>query len=790
MLFKGRKQFNLFKRKQKGVTIIELLLVMSVAIPLILGWLTLQREASENARIKRMGEQYAEILEAASIRTNHDSYDFSLWQTNGGRAADGNAFLLWNDTDEVVDDFFRKFLVAHRNPSCGEADGWNPADDIQSDGSTLENESMETSALLSCRFYNPMNPYNLDMRAVLTKTAGTADQVSKIAVYVDLSNSKLFDLEGNDGILSIKKLVNAADKAASASNVQGVVNVYLGEVGVLEDINDDIAVGAAAGNNGNDSTQCLRNLVGGDECTLILELNFEGSTNHQYLETNGSNSMFASIDFASGEAAGSQRCVWWKNPNYTSAQYQSTEYGSDVAAWEASMIDCGIRGGNDSEVFVDFVASNNYSENFYVARRTDPLDASAGSTPLDHMCRVYEADGDGSFVDLADTASNHKIPCGIMSNGDIVQLAVENAFVGQAFIKDLVVQEIFSNAIEIKQSTQDKNEIKADGSFDTGGITEHEIEEADILLRVADEANVDLFSIDSAGFTHIHGQLLVESQATFNDSVIIERNMQVGETVNFEMENGADVVYGTNNLVFNNAADFDIYTSSGLNLNIMATQGILNLTGENGVEIEAANGDITVENADPNSDINLNAAGDVVFDGQGGVYSTRNMVNQEIMNRNTFEALADGSDIKKDYQLLNYGFGKYLEDKTGNINIRSTVAISSGNSNIVNKPDCLDFVSSNPDRYANTEALTLANSNGGYNLARLFILPLYFKTYAAALGNNQIFSQHAIHASSTEWEVYMYLSGEGIQGTGAREDAAGSGIGMIICDFNGVSFEN
>ena len=518
----------------------------------------------------------------------------------------------------------------------------------------------------------------------------------------------------------------------------------------------------------------MRNLVAGNECTLILLLNFEGSTNFEYLKTDGQNSI----------AGGVQKCVWWQNPNVSESLLGNNADGSDVTEWTAKMVDCGIHGGNDSSTYVEAIMDNQYSERFLVTNKAN----------LGHMCRVYDADANGQFVEPATGDANYKTPCGIMNNGDIIQLATEHAFIGQAYIKDLIVQDIFSNTLEIQHSTAARTVLENDGKGGAALIDEYDPVNTALLINVLNEARVEQFTVDSNGYTHVWGILEVDELATFHSDVIMEKNLTVSEATTFKMDNGTDVVYGTGvgtggSLIFNNDTEFDIYTSSGLNLNIMASQGLLTLQGENCVLVSVDNNDLTLENNDPNGTINLNAAGDVVFDAQnGGVYSTRNMVNQEILSRTVFDAKSNAD--KKDYQLLNYGFGKYLEDKTGNINIRSTVAISSGNNNIINKPDCLDFVRSNTTgRYNNTEALTLANSNEGYNLARLFILPLYFKTYAAALGNNQIFSQHAVHNSSTEWEVYMYLSGEGIQGTGGREDAAGSGIGMIICDFNGVNFE-
>jgi len=779
MISNGRKRLGLFRKNQKGVTIIEMLLVMSIAIPLILGYLILQNSASRDAQIKRLGEQFSDVAHAISVRLNHDGFDFSLWQSNGNRTPDANSYITWDDTDEVSDSLFRNYLVAFNNSTCGNAtEGWNPEDEvIDSIGTVAPNTTMESSALVNCSLFKNSNVFNLGLRATLNKSTNNS-HVGKFALYINLKDSKLFDPQAKDALNSIRKLSLAVERA-NRQNIHGLLDVYFGIIGDINDIEDDTHVAAGGV---NDNVTCMRNLIAGNECTLIVLLNFEGSSNFDHLETNGSNSMFAGINFSAGLAGGVQKCIWWQKPNVDEAELGNNAGGSTVTSWTAKSVDCGLHGGNDSSTYVEAVLDNQFSQSYLVTDKAD----------LGHMCRVYDADANGQFVDIAPSAGNYKTPCGILNNGDIIQLATEKAFIGQAFIKDLIVQDIFSNGLEIQQSTAARNDIENDGKG-SSVINEYTPADVSILINVLDEGRVQQFTVDSQGNTHVLGQLEVDELATFRSDVIMERNLTVSESATFKMDNGTDVVYGTGlgstgSLTFNNSTNFDIYTSNGLNLNIMASQGVLNLQGESGANIIVDTNDLTLENNDTTGAINLNAAGDIVLDSQGGSYMTKNMVNQEMLSRTVFDA--QSTLQKKDYQLLNYGFGKYLEDKSGNINIRSTVAISSGNNNIVNKPDCLDFVKANPTRYTNTEALTMANNNEGYNLSRLFILPLYFKTYAASLGNNQIFSQHAVHNSPTEWEVYMYLSGEGIQGTGGREDASGSGIGMIVCDFNGVNFEN
>ena len=768
---KKEKNHSLFSKNKKGLTLIESLMALSILAMVITGVLVLVNEYSKQTSLRAYANDFVSIMNAVARRTQHDGYSFQRWQENGNRANDGNNFIAWADSDEVVDNFFKRYLTGQNNPSCGvNPEGWLPQE-------LNVPESMTSTALVSCILFENRIPFDSEISAVMFSDGApdNIEQVSTFKMYIDMDVSSLN--EESDGVTYIADLKRYIESNFNQNFDErpSSMTVEFGNKNALTDELDDVEFTAF---------QCSQALFNGNDCDLILSLDFEGATNDIYLRTDGANSMLNGIDFREGGGAGLQRCIWWQNPDADPADYSRNSGGANVAVggrWEAKEVDCGIFGGNDSEGTVEVVVGQQHANQYLVT-----------AANLDHYCRVYEATADGEFRDIPDANENARVPCGMMEDGGIVQLAVENAFVGQAYIKDLIVQDIFSNSLEIVNAIGVDQEVEDNIKLGaTAKILEDYAPEPNILINIMDENRVQQFTVDSSGYTHIMGELEVDENGVFRQDLLVEGNFTADEIATFNMNGGSDVIFGAGNeLIFNNGGtNFDQYTRSGVNLNIIADDAILTLNGEGGVNILSDNGDINIENNNPAGDVNVTArGGDVVIDSSNGAYYSKNTLTDTYINRGAFDAL--DADDKKDLELLNYGFGKYLDDKNGNISIHSTVNIESGSGNIIAKPDCLDFVRNNTTgRYTGTVAQARAINNEGYDLARLFILPLYFKTYAAALGNNQIFSQHAVHTGSNEWEVYMYLSGEGIQGTGGREDAAGSAIGLIVCDYNGVNFE-
>lgn len=773
MIFSSKGRNNkLFKKNQKGVTLIEALFVLAIATVVITGWLTLVNEESKRTTIKNYSTDFANVLKAVSRRTQFDGFSWSLWNNNGTRTPDGNTFISWEGNSEVSEGLFDLFLVASGNTTCGDPAGWVPRDRTVSG-----TDVVSTRALYNCGVLRDIIPYNIDMSAVISSDGLDDDieQVDQFKFYLDISNTDLYNEEDRMSYITALKRYTETNFNINFDQLPASHTIDYGDRNLLDDPNDDITYTAST---------CSTNLFNGDPCYLILSIDFSGATNDVHLRTDGANSMLGSINFADGIGSNNQTCIWWQKPNDTGHENSVLSGGNTVGVWTAREIDCGIYGGSDSPVYVEAVLDNQYAESFLITNKDETTGAA-----LTHMCQVYTNKSD-TERQFQDANSDNDVPCGIMENGDVIQLAVEQAFVGQAFISDLVSSEIYSNGIEITYDptlTQNLDSANNSASL-TDLVNEINRDNVAILLNVMDDNRNSVFTIDNLGNTNIMGELTVEENALFMSNLEIRDSLTVANVANFQMDNGSDIVFGRNNdLVFNNATvEFEMYTRSGLNLDLISGN-ILNLQGESGVNIlNQTSGDISIVNNNPTGDINIQGnGGEIVMASSGGAYYAKNTINGVDQTTTSFNALS--ATEKEGYELVTKDYANYLEDRMGDVIVRQTLAVQSGLGNVISKPNCLDFVSSN-DKYVGTTARARADANEGFDLARILIVPLYFKTYAAALGNNQIFTQHAIHSSDTEWEVYMYLSGEGIQGTGGREDAAGSGIALILCDYSDVDF--
>lgn len=762
-----------FKR-QKGVTLIEALLVLTLAIGFIVSFLVMYSDDLKRDYIKILANDFSNIPYAVQRRLQNDSFGFERWEKNGDQTitvtpVGTTKVIVWDTHEKITgisntaNSLFKHFLTGRKNTECGkDPAGWNAANnDGTLDGGT--EGAIEKESLVSCALFNK-KPYNIEMKAVLTNDPAT-NAVASFVFYGNLKDSDLFDINDKEGItwvLSLKRSIESALK----KELNGNTKVYFGKQNTLNNVYDDT--------NNYTPIDCLNELRAGNECSIIIAASFTGTNNDYYLRTDGSNAMLASIDFKQAVGGASQKCVWWQNPNITAADQTKSilSGGTSVTSWTAKEVDCGLAGGNDSPLYVESIMDNSYSQSFIVGDKTT----------LQHMCKVFTkgtGQNNNHFTDIG----NNRTPCGILKDGSVIQMATEKSYIGQAFIKDLIVDEIFASGLQIKAS--DLVNKKTDEKVDTlSNITETNVKNPTLLMQIlgAGDSTTEqfLFTVDSNGFTKILNDFEVGGLSRFKKNVTMEQSLTVADSANFTLGSAtSNVTFGSNDLVLQRGAilpEFNIFTQ-GVSLKILSDKGMVLKSNEN-------------LNIESNQNINILSNDKLILKGgtnsNQGEYVAYDSLTKSKIDPVTLSGLT-GENLQK-YQVANYGMLKHLESKSGNLQFNSTVPITSGDGNIIPKPNCLQFVLDNPDRYP-AGIRARATAGDGYQMARLVMIPLYFKTYASALGNNQIFSQHAVHSVGNSWEVYMYLSGEGIVGTGGREDAAGSGIAQIFCDFSGVQFD-
>ena len=187
--------------------------------------------------------------------------------------------------------------------------------------------------------------------------------------------------------------------------------------------------------------------------------------------------------------------------------------------------------------------------------------------------------------------------------------------------------------------------------------------------------------------------------------------------------------------------------------------------------------------------MSLEAPDGVVVENGSTIHSSRSALTGDL-----FDAIngINSDALKSRSELVTADMAKYLDDTSSPIQIVGIDRIEGEFATLV-KPNCLAFADNS--NYSSPEANPYKpliddgtiDPDNGQALARLVLVPIFMKTYNAAFGDNQIYSQHGVHSSPTEWDVYLYLSGEGAFGTGGREDGAGASLAMSICDYSSLN---
>lgn len=687
------------KNSQKGFTLIEITIgliifgiISAATYPLIVDYLF-------NKQLNRSARQFTAITTAVQARSTHDAFEFDKWDENGTNPPSGSDEISWSDTSTFsIDDLLDLYLIARKNNSCGDAtDGWNPLNDDGSidGGNELR---MESTALVPCELFGNILPFNTTISAALMGDS-INNSLSLFRLYINFDDVNFGRSNKPDNnFLNMKKFQQAIQEY-SGKNLNGVTTAFFGTQGDDNDtITDDIEF---------TDTECETEVLAGNECDLIVEVNFEGFTNGRYKTTNKSNFMIDDLTFGT-LAGGVQQCSKWTEDLVT-------------GAFTAEIVDCGIQGGvgNDNVTLVSVDAS---SEGLRIVNRAD----------VNHLCSVFErANSTGGAFNLNDTGRT--TPCGFTEDGGVIQLLSDEAMIGTVNANELVSTSIYAEQTQLYRTGTNVN-----------------------VLRVIDESGFQTFSLNN------NGNLDSEGGASFAGTVVAESDIIASDNAAVLMNNNGVVRLGSLDnsgvqLVFNKDDAQNSFTVSAPNSDLeLETSGELRVSAPDGVMIE--NGSTL--------HASISALTGDLFDATNGV---------------------DSDGLKALSEVVTYDFARMLDDTSSDVQIVGIDKIE-GEFTQITKPDCLDFTHDTnyltPDHNP-YRGMVLPS---GESLARLVMSPIYFKTFNESFGDNQIYAQHGVHSSPTTWDVFLYLSGEGAFGTGAREDAAGSSLAMLICDYSSIDF--
>tara|TARA_B100000700_G_C15063722_1_gene868076 strand:- start:28166 stop:30562 length:2397 start_codon:yes stop_codon:yes gene_type:complete len=791
-------------KNNKGLTLIEVLLAISIGAVAIFGFLEWQRSFMIGQRIETASKNIAELPQAVMRRVHHDGYDYSLWEGTYTTATpkptqySADDYMLWEGYENINESLIQNFLVAQRNEQCGVINqSWNPKND---DG-TLDggNETeIESTALVNCSLFANRSPMDLEFDALIKNDPVNVGYISGFRLYINFENSTIFsgsetrggsDTDFNNIATLLEDLNNNLSPDLAGSQA-----VFLADKGAVEtDLNDD---------NELTVVECYQAIDSGNECFVVLDLDFAGTNNQQFLRTDGDNSMFAPIDFAKDgadfAADNLQRCAYWEDDG--------------AGNWTARDVDCGLYGGsyqingNDPDK-TQAVTNDTQTENLYITYR-DGTDSTQKSTQVQNLCQLKEVvNGNTVEDDGANETDNFLLntiatesPCGIMRNGDIIQLVTDRAYVKTVMGNNIVAEDFKGEKLILRDDPSNGGDMFI--VEDSSGNDIFTISKTGSI--VANDVGSTTYRWD--GDTTFNGTLTANNDALFNSNV----TMDLEDAERFVITNGTkgQLVFNNNiadprngelsNESFKDSGSSQSSNYFGVNFSGTGGNGLAIISDED--SLIYGQKDLTIKgeestNIESGGDINIGSdGGKVKITGENSVYGGKSTFQNRTISEISGNANSNNVDeLPADMNPNNFEFAtmdyiKHLENLQSRIHLRYTNMVDSVNA-VIPKPHCLDFVENDPDGiYKNTSIASNASPTDGRSLARIILVPLVMKTYNSAFGSNQAYT-HQADDDGNQWKIYQFLSGEGYTGSGAREDGVGTSIAMVYCDYSGIDFK-
>lgn len=404
--------------KIKGLTLIEVMILMSLILGFILIFLNMDMTTNEKQNTRKIGTQLNMIVSAVDKRISIEGKSFSYWKN--GASWSGSQFK----------DFLKQELIGANNTTCGDpSKGWKPSystnglDDTKGEGESVVNmhNNALTSKLIPCTLW-AVYPYDVvpsakiaadangDLASVILsfKFANVADWTKGFAKF---NESYIFAKEQKNTTLLTKKSFYYTN----------------------------------ASQNEIDMKQCIALK---DQCSMNLKITVgSSSTDDKKFKVDSSNSFETNLGFAKSVQANQQiDCKIW-----------TMDTSTNPPTWTPRITACGVTGGSNGDKEVGLIGNNIDAQNIKITGK----------------CIDYQKN-------FPLTGVNYNSDCGMLDNGSIVELNSSVLQATKIITDDLNVNDsanINNIAIKKESSTDDKN-----GLFKSLGKSVTDIEQAKMLL--------------------------------------------------------------------------------------------------------------------------------------------------------------------------------------------------------------------------------------------------------------------------------------------------------------------
>lgn len=341
------------KRKQKGLTLFETLLSLSIVMVLVVSFLYWYMERQREQQATIFGKDIVSIITAFDKRIHLDGWDIDNFKN--GRE--------WSGSPAILEMLNNEFIA--KESTCGNEKSWVPV---------LSKE--KSTQLLPCKFWSRI-PYDFIAKAKITP-----DEEGFIKTFKVIFQPK--------NLSSFSQNFRYFNRAKIAANANDSLNVTGGHQFYFASLSDpDTKI---------TNTECLALKA---DCTLVATYDREGG--NEYLRVDGTNSMLGSaVAFKESKGHNRLRCIKW-------------EKNTNSGAWDSKTVDCGIgiHAETGSPVAVDIAVNSSTNQRVMLDRlcpvythSADGLIESTENAP----CGILPQDDAGTEVayQVIDTLSAGK----------------------------------------------------------------------------------------------------------------------------------------------------------------------------------------------------------------------------------------------------------------------------------------------------------------------------------------------------------------------------------------------
>ncbi|EIV8508204.1 prepilin-type N-terminal cleavage/methylation domain-containing protein [Vibrio parahaemolyticus] len=451
-----------YKNKKRGVTLIETMIAVSVMGTLGAGVINMQMEKNANENAERYGSELAKTLKAFDNRLYIDGYDADVWTKKN-----------WN-----LSNFNSDFLAKQLNASgskCGTTE-WNPTNAVDTSFKTMP-----------CDGLWKRMPYGLIPNASISEDSGR--NIDQFNLVLSFKNDDHFEEE----FTNVRKMLRSANRSTN----DGVAGIH--EYSFI----DKTSLGEIT------TTECIN---AKSNCALQASFNRAGGT--EYLRADGQNSVIGSnISFIESKGQAPMKCARWVK---SSSGTWSLKDKTDSSPEECGI---GIYKKTGEPLLAEVLADTGTFQ-------TVALNKSCSKMEFNASTGLFEASAD-------------KVPCGLMNDGSEAVMVLDNIHANQVFLNEIKANDAELATLNVSNHSE-FNTLNVNGEFKAlAKAILNEVEATKIttvdfrstgLAKLEGGAEIGTASnpadLTVYGDTSLNGLLTVSGKATFEDSIIADKDIK------------------------------------------------------------------------------------------------------------------------------------------------------------------------------------------------------------------------------------------------------------------------